>query len=141
MTSYADYMGSNAFSNAYKFYQKLMDDLYDQSHGASKYALSQLPLSGYIRRQRDEGRRWEDSYNQTGIDPVYSSAYGHSGSAGLLGIFGGAAGVRRMARSLSEMHTPEVMEDCEFHKYRMARPQIGGKNLIGKNTDIDMEEY
>lgn len=90
---------------------RIYDYFYDNSHGGDRYVLSKLPFFSWHRNFRDAIQKAEDSYRNTGKDPQYIDRLRGPGFESLYG--GGAVGgpVARMARSLSAVYTPEVIED------------------------------
>lgn len=111
MSSYASYLnGYRGFvGNPFLKWKQGIDALYERSHGGLRYTLSQLPITGKFRQFNDTVRQWEDSYNQTGRDPNYSTRYGSGGipfvNDALNGL--GLAPVK-MAKHLAQMYGCEV---------------------------------
>lgn len=64
-----------------------------------------------VRKLRDSAQSAEDRYNNTGTDEQYISRVGGTDATALLGDVGMGAGVVGMARSLSDVYRPEVVED------------------------------
>lgn len=112
MTDYWDLIQSRFTSNnpiewAYDFYKKA----YDDSHGGLRYGLSQIPFFGQLKRFEDSWQQWEDTYNNTGKDPVYSTRYGGNDLNSAVNVGGSSNPISRMARSLSDVYSPDVIEN------------------------------
>lgn len=115
MTSYWDYLKRDLrnpiSSGPAGFIHALYDKMYDESHGSSRYWLSQIPVLNTNRRMRDSAQEAQDRYDNTGIDERYSTRVGgYSGSA-IFGDVAGGTGLVGMARSLHDVYKPDVEED------------------------------
>lgn len=115
MSSYWDYLQDSLkdpFTNPIASpIWALYNKAYDESHGGNRYALSKVPILGYYKKFRDAMQQAEDTYNNTGKDPAYSTRFN---GPGFESVYGGAlagGGAVGMARSLSTVYTPEVIED------------------------------
>lgn len=122
MSSYWDYL-KGEWKNPLtigpaSFIHAAFDKLYDESHGAQKYYLSKTPILGWVRRLKDAAKQAQDTYNNTGKDPAYSTRLNGPGFESLYGDVGAGVGAVRMARSLSAMYSPEVIENVGFNANR-----------------------
>lgn len=122
MSSYADFLHNyrGFVGNPFLKYKQGVDWLYEHAHGGLKYFLSQLPITGRIRQFEDTIEQWEDSYNNTGTDPRYSTRYGSAGIP-FLNEFANAAKPVRMAKSLMKMYGAEIELDIAKERFATAR--------------------
>lgn len=103
-----DYMrGSRGGTSLYNMYRAL----YDNSHGALRYGLSKYPILGGLLNLDDELRQAEDAYDRTGVDPQYVGSYSRLINSSGNSVSGLANSVSRMARSLSDVYSPEIIEN------------------------------
>lgn len=115
MSSYWDYL-KNALktpisSGPAAFLHAGYDMLYDNSHGSDRYWLSKVPGLSWNRRMRDEAKQAEDRYQNTGTDEAYINRVNGFDGSSLYGGTGSAVGAVRMARSLTGVYQPDVIED------------------------------
>lgn len=115
MSSYWDYLRQDLTnpitSGPAAFLHAAYDQLYDNSHGSSRYYLSKIPGLSWNRRIRDAAKEAQDKYDNSGKDPAYITRINGPGFESLYGGAAAGAGAVGMARSLAAMYTPEVVED------------------------------
>lgn len=114
-------------------------DMTGQTHGGEKALAGMIPIYGSWRRAHNEYQKAEDYYQNTGVDPTYSSDVSSLNSYNLAQMTG-ASVLPRMARTMTELYPAEILENVAV---RMAKPQLPGRQkLLGRMDDvIDMEEY
>lgn len=105
MSDYWDFVPAGA-GNPLSVYLQGMDFLRAISHGGNRAMLDSLPISGAIRRWKNDIKKAEDRYRNTGVDESYSSPY--ASPIPLLNDVGGAVKPVRMAKSLMGMYGAEV---------------------------------
>lgn len=112
MSSYFDYLGSYGryvpFIGGSEFLYRQYKKAYNNSHGGNRYLLSQIPGFGQRLSLEDAYRMKEDQYRNTGIDAEYVQRINNVDGGGLSST---ASTAVKMARSLSEVYTPEVIEN------------------------------
>lgn len=112
MSSYFDYLGSYSryvpFIGGTEYLYSRYKKAYQNSHGGNRYLLKSIPGFGQRLALEDAYRQQEDRYNNTGIDAEYVQRINNNEMSGLTNTVGSAV---KMARSLSEVYTPEVVED------------------------------
>lgn len=118
MSDYWDILAKSAlgglkgnFWNMNSFFD-LYNKAFDNSHGADRYWLTQIPWYSKIRGMYDKAREAQDRYDNTNSDEEYiDRVVGFNGSS-LAGDIANSAGrAVRMARSLSGCYPIEVMEN------------------------------
>lgn len=135
------YLGPSAPGNGVnRMLTAMFRDLYGKTHGGEKALAGMIPGYGYFRRGASEYKKAEDYYGRTGQDPVYPSDVSNLTTPSLSQMTGGLL-TPRMARTMDQLYTPEIIENLS---YRMARPKLPGyQKLLGDydSDTIDMEEY
>ena len=123
MGSYDDYLHRyHGFAgNPLNKYFQEVNSLYERSHGGLRYFLSQLPITGKIRRFNDTVREWEDTYRNTGHDPEYSTRYGSGGIPFLNDFAGLLTKPMKMVNSLAKMYGAEIELKIAKERFQTAR--------------------
>lgn len=120
MTDYWDFLKSRATShNPVEWMYDLYKDAYDDSHGGFRYTLSQIPFFSHLKKFEDTFKQWEDQYQNTGTDPAYSTVYNRTDLNAAINSGGIGGMVSKMARSLSDVYNPDVIEDLNPHSQNM----------------------
>lgn len=111
MSDYSDFMRHFGMSGqrAAELYD-LFNQYYDKQHGSKRWWLSNTP-PGLIRRLEDKAKKYDDAYQNSGRDPVYSDYYDTSLARTAASAAGSVVGLPRMARSISALYLPEVVEN------------------------------
>lgn len=105
------YLGPSALGNGFnRLVTLMMRDLYGQTHGGEKALAGMIPGYGYLRRSNSEYQKAEDYYARTGQDPVYPADVSSLTTPTWAQVTGGMP-KPRMARSMTQLYTPEIIED------------------------------
>lgn len=121
MGSYYDYFKSLAsdynkhlyspYSAGLGLISTIYDKEYNSSHGGKRYALSQVPVLGWIKQLQDRMQYYQDYYDQTGKDVRYSQNYSGTNLNSLGGVSSGSLKPIGMARSLDRLYGCDVSEN------------------------------
>lgn len=112
MTDYWDFIKSRVSShNPVEWMYDIYKGAYDDSHGGLRYTLSQIPFFSHLKKFEDTYKQWEDQYQNTGVDPAYSTVYNRTDLNAAINSGGVGGMASKMARSLSDVYSPEVVED------------------------------
>lgn len=120
------YLGPSAPGNSWNRLAKLlMRDLYGQTHGGEKALAGMIPGYGYLRRSNSEYQKAEDYYKNTGTDPQYPADVSSLTTPTWAQVTGGMP-KPRMARSMTQLYTPEIIEDLSgmYDKKREANRML-----------------
>lgn len=101
-----------ASGNPLSTYLRGMDVLRDHLHGGARAIMDSLPISGKVRRFKNEVKKADDRYRNTGVDEPYSSPYNAS-LPFVNDALGAVAKPARMASSLMKMYGVEVELDVQ----------------------------
>lgn len=111
MGSYFDFVTGSYMTPS--GYYTMYRNVYNRSHGGTRYALSQVPIFGQMKQFEDNAQKYEDAYQNNGIDALYSSSYGGSAlQTGAVGI----GKTMKMARTLADVFTPDVSENVQIKR-------------------------
>lgn len=125
MGSYADWLGryngrlgglGGGGSNPLVSLYNGLNGLYNNSHGAKKYALANLPFFGRIRNYIDSAHKAQDQYDRTGIDSPYIDRYQSTGTPFVSELSDGLMKPLRMAKTLEKMYGVDVELDLVKEK-------------------------
>lgn len=119
-------LGATPFGVARDIYRGY-ENAYENSHGGTRYALSQIPVLGKIKQYQDEKQKYNDEYENTGLDYRYSSSYGSSGIP-LVNDLNNLARPARMVNKLSQMYGVEVQLDVIRARHALAIARTGEAN-------------
>lgn len=114
--------GIKKFSPVGRLYD-VYDSLYNRSHGADRYKLSQIPGFGTWKKFEDKARWYQDYFDINGHDPNYASDYGNGGIPGVSDFARGFTPVR-MARQLARMYGAEVELDIRKVELDIQRSKL-----------------
>lgn len=105
MSDYWDFVPASA-GNPLSVYLHGMDFIRALSHGGGRAVMDSLPISGGFRKWKNEIKKAEDRYGNTGVDEAYASPY--ASPIPLLNDGANAVKPVRMAKSLMGMYGAEV---------------------------------
>lgn len=150
MGSYADWLGrykgrlgglGGGGSNPLVSLYNAFNGLYNNSHGASRYALANLPFFGRIRNYIDQAHKAQDQYDRTHTDSPYIDRYQRTGTPFLSDISDGMLRPTRMARTLAKMYGVDVELDLVKEKQELERSRRETARAYGTNAVLWREAW
>ena len=150
MGSYADWLGryngrlgglGGGGSNPLVSFYNALNGFYNNSHGALKYALANLPFFGQIRNYIDQSHKAQDQYDRTHTDSPYIDRYQRTGTPFVSDLSSGVLKPQKMARSLAKMYGVDVELDLVKEKQELDHSRRETARAYGTNAVLWREAW